>query len=121
MWVRRFTGNHKTATVCGCFLLKQCFSLPVSVWFECFLPHAVHGAMLNAARCGCGSACDLNFSPQETAKTAAQKLRPNLNTANQQQAKTANTITTTKLQKTNQHKISITLTTQSPATSPGRG
>jgi hypothetical protein len=54
MWVRRFTGRHKTATEGGCFLVLHCFSLPVAVWDERFSPHAIHGSMLKAPRCGCG-------------------------------------------------------------------
>jgi hypothetical protein len=55
MWWERFTGCHKTATVGVCFLEMHYFPLPDAVWCECYLPHALHGAMLKLAGCGCSS------------------------------------------------------------------
>jgi hypothetical protein len=52
MWLWRFTGHHKIAFEGVCFSPKHCFPTPVSVWCECFMPHAVHRAMLKLAGCG---------------------------------------------------------------------
>jgi hypothetical protein len=72
MWVRHFTARHKNANEGVCFLAMQRFSTLDAVWDSCFLPHAVHGAMQKPARCECGSACGLNFSPQESINRLSQ-------------------------------------------------
>jgi hypothetical protein len=66
-----FAGCHKNATEGNCFLPKQRFSNPVSVWCMRFSPHALHGSMLKAPRCGCGGMQRLIlFSHQKTARPA---------------------------------------------------
>jgi hypothetical protein len=55
VWVRRFLIFHKTAIVGGCFLGSAFFSLSVSVWDTHFPPHGIHGSMLEAHSCVCGT------------------------------------------------------------------
>jgi hypothetical protein len=77
MWARRFCGSHKTASKTSPVLVLHCFSLPVTVWRMGFLPHAVHGSMLNQPRCECESMHRLNFQPHQNGSTYFLKIEDN--------------------------------------------
>jgi hypothetical protein len=54
-------NSPQVVCVCGSFLGLQRFSVSVSVWDNCFAPHAQHSSMQMLVPCGCGSMYRLLF------------------------------------------------------------
>jgi len=60
-------------------LILQRFPLADGMWQQVFSPHALHGSMLDAPRCGCGSMQRLFFPPQESkASSNLHKQKSNI-------------------------------------------